>query len=134
MTEYSTGPFDDPIEQLLKELADRCRALLDSTATRPEILWHYTSTDGIREIVSNGRVRLSDARFLNDPREIAFGWQRVTARLDAEIARGDSLVEFFRMVRKTAGDVYSARHYFIFCLSERPDSLNQWRAYGAGGS
>ncbi len=38
------------------------------------------------------------------------------------------------MTRAVGGEVHAGYQYFIFCLSERSDSLSQWRAYGSGGS
>src|ERR1043166_7676882 len=53
---------------------------------QPEDLWHYTDTEGFRAIITNGTLRLSHSRLLNDSTETALGWSRVTSELDTEIA------------------------------------------------
>jgi hypothetical protein len=38
------------------------------------------------------------------------------------------------MTRVVATSVHNEYHYFVFSLSEREDSLSQWRAYGSAGA
>jgi hypothetical protein len=132
---YTEGPFDERTEAVLKKLqADLEQDWAATTADPPDVLWHYTDAEGFRSIVTNGNFRFSHARVLNDPTEIALGWSRVTSELDAEILREVHLREFFTMTKTVAGGVHAKYHYFIFSLSERDDSLSQWRAYGSAGS
>ena len=131
--DYSLGPFSDRTERLLTQLEQTLEVAHSHTKHLPTELWHYTSADGIRAIIDTGRIRLSHARFLNDPTEVVFGWDVVRDALDAAIAAATNLKPFFEMTREVAGDVYHKTHYFTFCLSARPDSLSQWRAYGGGG-
>jgi hypothetical protein len=134
--DYVLGPFDEPIEVLLSELSLAFTRRWDELRTHvpPEILWHYSGAEGFRAILTFGTLRLSHSRMLNDPTEHAYAWAAISELLDREIAAQDRLTNFFEMTRAVAGDVYAKYHYFIFCLSERSDSLSQWRAYGSGGA
>jgi hypothetical protein len=131
--DYSLGPFSDRTETLLRGFAETLEEPFDNSEALPPVLWHYTETDGVRAIIDSSRLRLSHARFLNDPTEIAFGWDVATKALESAISSATNLKAFFGMTRTVSGEVYHAEHYFTFCLSARPDSLSQWRAYGGGG-
>jgi Protein of unknown function (DUF2971) len=125
--------FTERIERLFARLESELSDAFDFSRELPSMLWHYTSADGVRSIIDTSRLRFSHARFLNDPTEIAFGWDEVTKALQHAIDSATNLKNFFAMTRSVAGDVYNAGHFFTFCLSARTDSLSQWRAYGAGG-
>lgn len=133
--EYSLGPFDKRIEGLLEGLQARLLEKWNALrAEPPEPLWHYTNADGFRAIITSETLRFSHSRLMNDATEHAFGWSRVVETLNAEIAKRDRLEQFFTMTNAVGSQVHDAYHYFIFCLSERADSLSQWRAYGSAGS
>jgi hypothetical protein len=132
---YSLGPFDERVEGLLSEAkAALLRCWNELHAEPPEVLWHYTAADGFRSILTHGTLRFSHSQLMNDATEHAFGWSRVTEVLSNEAARGDRLDQFFGMTREVGSEVHGNYHYFIFCLSERDDSLSQWRAYGSAGA
>lgn len=130
---YTSLQFSERSERLLSRLEETLESALDSSELRPPTLWHYTTTEGMRAILSSHRLRLSHVRFLNDSSEIALGWSRVTTALDEAINSATNLRTFFEMTKSVTGEVYHATHYFSFCLSARPDSLSQWRAYGDAG-
>ena len=133
--DYALGPFDERIEELLRDfhavLSQRWNAL---RAVPPDVLWHYTDTEGFRSMLTHGKLRFSHSRLMNDATEYAFGWSRVTESLDREVSRQDRLKEFFKMTSEVGSQVHGNYHDFIFCMSERADSLSQWRAYGSAGA
>jgi hypothetical protein len=132
---YALTSSDPAIEAEIDRLGKTLREWWQPWSSRqPEKLWHYTDAEGFRAIIANGTLRLSHSRLLNDSTETALGWSRVTSELEAEIASQTHLSEFYKMTKAVAGGVYRAYHYFIFSLSERDDSLSQWRAYGSGGA
>lgn len=133
-TPYTSLKVSDRAERLLKALEVALESALDSSPHLPAILWHYTTAEGLRAILTSHRVRLSHARFLNDSSEIALGWSRVTAALDKAISSATNLKGLFQMTKSVTGEVYHATHYFTFCLSARADSLSQWRAYSDSGA
>jgi hypothetical protein len=133
--DYELTSSDPKIEAEIEQLGKTFyESWLPWSSGQPENLWHYTDTEGFRAIITNGTLRLSHSRLLNDSTETALGWARVTSELDTEIASQVHLSEFFKMTKAVAGDVHGAYHYFVFSLSERDDSLSQWRAYGSGGA
>ncbi|MGA8807402.1 MAG: DUF2971 domain-containing protein [Thermoanaerobaculia bacterium] len=132
---YELSSSDPAIESEIDQLGKTFyQWWLPWSAGQPNSLWHYTDAEGFRAIITNGTLRLSHSRLLNDSTESALGWSRVTSELDTEIASQVHLSEFFKMTKAVANDVHNAYHYFIFSLSERDDSLSQWRAYGSGGT
>lgn len=133
-TPYTSLHVSARAEGLLSKLEAALESALDSSSHLPGTLWHYTTTEGLRAILSSHRLRLSHARFLNDSSEIALGWSRVTAALDGAIFSATNLKGLFEMTKSVTGKVYHATHYFTFCLSARADSLSQWRAYSDSGS
>jgi hypothetical protein len=123
--DYSIGPFDERIEGLLDELStELLRRWNELHAKPPEVLWHYTDGEGFRSILKHGTLRFSHSQLMNDPTEHAFGWSRVTEALDREIAHHDQLEQFFGMTTAVGSQVHGNYHYFIFCMSERADSLS----------
>jgi hypothetical protein len=133
--DYSLGPFDERLERLLEELnGELLRKWKALRAEPPELLWHYTDAEGFRSIVTFETLRFSHSRLMNDATEHAFGWSRVSEVLDRETARHDRLEDFFGMTRAVGSEVHGNYNYFIFCFSERADSLSQWRAYGSAGA
>src|SRR5258706_6810887 len=129
---YELTSSDPKIEAEIEQLRTTFHQWwLPWSAEQPNWLWHYTDTEGFRAIITNGTLRLSHSRLLNDATESALGWSRVTSELDAEIASQVPLREFFTMTKDVASDVHGSYHYFVFSLSERDDSLSQWRAYGS---
>src|SRR5687768_13739792 len=109
MVDYSLGPFDPRTETLLTELKDTLELKL--THATPEVLWHYTGAEGLRAIMSHHTLRLSHARFLNDPTEVEYGWRQATRALEEAMAAAGNLSQFFQMTHSVAGDVYTAPDY-----------------------
>lgn len=87
------------------------------------------ATKGIVE--SKGRLRATHHRFLNDIRELRFGYKLATEVLQGFANTiGAKVVALVRkdIDRLTDGDS------FLACLSEEPHVLSQWRAYGDNGA
>jgi hypothetical protein len=123
--------------QLLKEIDE---GLVDGNV--PDLLWHYTSVAGAREILQSASVRLGCHAFMNDPAEgivagtiVSEEWARV---IDAAASHDRLELSY---IRDTA-DVLSYFNFerrelpptFLFSLSELRDSLSQWSRYGDNGA
>src|SRR5258708_3251168 len=132
--DYSSLKFGDRVDALLGTLKAKLDLSSSIPESLPDVLWHYTGPEGVRAILTNHTLRLSHARYLNDPTEVAYGWRKAAAALKEAREVAGNLQDFFEMTHSVTGEVYNAPEYFIFCMSGRPDSLSQWRAYGAGGA
>lgn len=127
----------DDVEKLLQELKtglDRIALFLYGSDRRPRALWHYTSAEGLRGIISTSKLRFSHVRFLNDPTEGVFGWSTARRLLNEGFADVPELQATLAAANAYGDEFHYNVQYFVFCLSARPDSLSQWRAYGRGGA
>ncbi len=99
--------------------------------TTPALLFHYTSAEGLHSILTNRKLRLTNARYLNDSQEILQG---------LEIVR-QVLAELQRECPHSAGDYRDLTdvlqphrcNTYVACFSEDEDELSQWRAYADDG-
>lgn len=125
---YSDLPELDPLGAL--------RPVAGGTglASRPPHLYHYTTTDGLRGILTSQSLYATDPLYLNDSTELSHGLDLLSevyeqGRSAHEEWVADVLDECFpphpwRFKRDPA---------YIACLSEAGDQLSQWRAYGRSG-
>lgn len=77
-----------------------------------ELIYHYTTTEAIFNILKTGKLQLSPLAGLNDKSEI-------------------NLINNFMGANKPYAEYYNS--FFVFCCSKRQDDLNQWRLYGDDG-
>jgi hypothetical protein len=137
----ATDPQPISVEQACEELKERMLtyrlgvgAALDLD---PKVLYHYTSLESARKILESRKIWASRIYFLNDASEVEYGADIVSERIDACSRIPEHLRKFFRRgpQREESEFIRQARSWptHVFCLSENPDSLNQWRAYGKSG-
>jgi hypothetical protein len=89
--------------------------------TIPGTLYHYCSLDSMGKIIQSNSLHLSNAKYLNDRREFRQILDEILPALErysSETLTPEALFDYAP---------------FVFCLSEEPDDLYQWRAYGDGG-
>jgi len=100
--------------------------------TIPEVLWHYTDATGLHGILSSGRLRLTDVRFLNDRTERTYGSATISSRVDELIRDGklDSKITD----PKYAGVRIAGERLYVCSLTECGDALSQWQRYAADGA
>lgn len=100
-------------------------------------LYHYTSQAGAHGILTSKSIWATDAFFLNDPQEVA--WGRKALRTAYEQLDNDTQEEFGRVLtsltevgaedgRQFAGLLRNRAYTVSF--STNGDALRQWRAYG----
>jgi hypothetical protein len=107
---------------------------------RPSFLWHYTDINGLLGIVREGVLRFSDARFLNDRTEQAYGRDVIKkvlaeeARAVAEMYPGkDELPTILTLAQGMLDPGALGSRLYLCSLTEEPDSISQWQRYGADG-
>lgn len=115
----------------------------------PRVLYHYCSLSTFKNILDNKSIWLSDIRKSNDSLELRWimgqcqyymleAWTNYVKVVQDE--RGTEIVTLdhfnqFEQLYNLARD-YDAEDdtkNWVFCLSEKPDDLGQWRGYADDG-
>ena len=103
----------------------------------PGVLYHYTSAEGLRGILSSRALWMTDIRYMNDLSELQYATDRLAARLDARLAKDLGAVgrkEFIESCRRNIGARGPGQSVFSVSFCEDGNLLSQWRAYrGQGG-
>jgi len=101
----------------------------------PDVLYHYTNSQGLIGILKDKDIWASNVCFLNDSKELIHGRNKIADVLTGAL-KGRSKGPVFKFLndcleRLKAGemeeDVYAA------CFCTEGDVLSQWRAYGSMG-
>ncbi len=94
-----------------------------------EPLYHYCSVDSMFNILSSRVIWLSDARHTNDHKEVTWLHDLLVKCLNHKITEENKL-----LINKMWDHfIINKVHPFIFCMSEKPDILSQWRSYASNG-
>ena len=102
-------------------------------APAPEsLLYHYTGNQGLLGIVQNQCLWATRAQYLNDAKELAHTYDIALSLLEEFEHRNPSGIAAFRGYLNGLAGHHTA-YIFLSSLSERGDSLSQWRAYGRAG-
>jgi hypothetical protein len=98
--------------------------------TSRKILWHYTDTAGFHGIIRSNRLRLGDARFLNDRTERQYGISIVMQVIADELKRGQDHFLAFTAHYLKRRETHAVH---VCSFSEVSNSISQWQRYGADG-
>ncbi len=94
-------------------------------------LYHYTSAEGFRGIITSNSLRFSDPLFLNDGSEVFYANDLLAkAAADFVVALPNSQRAFAARLSRMVAETATNFRPLIFCMSALPDLLNQWRDYG----
>ena len=88
------------------------------------ILYHYTSIEGARGILTSQSIWMSDVRYLNDSQELDKAMKTFLENVDPKMVQTLSMAIYW-------GNL--TRNHCVFALSSSPNILSQWRAYGDDG-
>lgn len=96
----------------------------------PDLVYHYTSHDGLMGILGNKQVWATNTRFLNDASEGLHAVEYAQNAIMNKINRDSLTVEEVAALEamSSAAGTAASRHYTT-SFSEEGDSLSQWRAY-----
>lgn len=103
----------------------------------PDILYHYTTSDGLLGILKDNCFWLTNAYYLNDSTEIKYGNEIIKKIIeDRESKYNDEYVKeyispYIKMTHGFSSVVFEA---FILCFCEKGDLLSQWRTYSSNFS
>lgn len=106
------------------------------SADNDAVLWHYTDTVGLVGILQSNRLWATAAPMLNDTSELAYGLSLAEETL-SDVLKSDhpsqGEINFLDATLRRAVTALKGNGVYVFCASEAPDDLAQWRGY-AGGS
>ncbi|HEX2526765.1 MAG TPA: DUF2971 domain-containing protein [Geminicoccus sp.] len=129
---------DKPLKRFLNEARDELSAMHKSIGSKaiargsPEVLYHYTDANGLRGIVGNGTLWLSDIYTMNDPNELRHGMSLCLETLHTCCA--DSVIEFGPYL-DVFDSIYMNRlsefaQGFAICFSGDRSVTPLWSYYG----
>src|ERR687891_1650454 len=95
--------------QSIEDLLSRLETDLHSTWAShhvefPEVLYHYTTADGLLGIVGSTSFWMTSLRYMNDQSELQYARELVRAVLNDKVKEYEgnpTLIEFFRRIRET---------------------------------
>lgn len=100
-------------------------------------LIHYTTLEGLHGIISSQKIRLTDARYLNDFTEIKEGISRLYSALEIlnfSTTTSPQLKKSYETLQRELDEFnfYSSNSdpFFLCSFSRSPNRLSQWRSYG----
>lgn len=104
----------------------------DIKGTEAEILYHYTSAEGLLGILGSGIIRASDARFSNDWMEFEHGLKLLDMLLEDMKSSINMKIEKEILIKmQEVGNLLrnNLQSAYVFALTEKDDDLSQWRGY-----
>jgi hypothetical protein len=97
---------------------------------QPDLIYHYTSVEGLFGVVQSGQLWLSDYSYLNDTRELSHGADLI-GEVAAEFLSSESRPQAADLLQHWVKDLQAPVHRVcVASFSAAGDSLSQWRAYG----
>lgn len=102
----------------------------------PQRLYHYTSAATLAKIVETRSFWVTSLRHMNDARELSHGGAMLDRLIEMRAADFDRVGMDRRILDPDDHGINAYEEFYgvhALCLSELPDDLNQWRAYGDGG-
>lgn len=101
----------------------------------PDLLYHYTTMEGLLGIVKTGKLWSTHIKYLNDSREYEFLWQLLAARIEQRFET--SILPYESPERKRIASLQWFRapiETFVSSFSDDGgDRLSQWRGYSGDG-
>lgn len=97
-----------------------------------QLIYHYTSQDGLLGIIQEKILRVSSIRHLNDSAEFIYAIEIVRSWLTSYGESDPTWEEFIERMPKYF-DIVKEVDCQVGSFSEERDQLSQWRAYTGGG-
>jgi hypothetical protein len=94
---------------------------------------HYTDLNGLKGIIENNEVWLSDHRFLNDTSEHSYG-RDLAIRVIGNAIQKEKESEFIQILKKTLESISNMEESSVFYISSMSlgiDKLDLWKGYGS---
>ena len=135
----TTVPIFHEINRVVLEQHKFARKLIkDNAAPEPNIIWHYTTADGLLGILKNQELFMSHILCMNDTEEFQHGISHI---IQAVGIRGRSSVsasasKFHEALTPSLCEylvVPNVPDIFVSCFSGETDTLTHWLEYGRNG-
>lgn len=108
-------------------------------ADGPELLYHYTTAQGLLGILRSNALWATDLNYMNDFSELNYAWKLIDTEWtkiagsnskltppDLENPFRDTILRFTEFIKPSGA--------FAVCFCENEDQLSQWRAYAEKGT
>lgn len=112
----------------------------DEIARQPDMLYHYTTAQGLQGILESRAIWATDIHYLNDYTELVDSKERlleIMRSLAAKPGRGHRILaqQFVARIENEQWPDLRAKPSgpFVSCFCSGGDLLSQWRGYGQGG-
>jgi hypothetical protein len=96
----------------------------------PDRMFHYTSAEGALAILQSGCMRFTDYAYLNDTREVTYGFDVMRKVLGDDTDLVNSVALSKLRIHLEEEDPLSPYNIYTASFSAAPDSLSQFRLYG----
>lgn len=94
----------------------------------PNVLYHYTSLDGLFGILEDEKIWASKIHYLNDSSEFSYAVSLLRGYLWERLRRDNTLQTVVNRIRVELENSINM-HIFVCSFTEKGDLLSQWRAY-----
>lgn len=147
--EQRNRTVDDPSVRIVTAALNRIyRYNSDNEITASErrpkkdVLFHYTTAEGLKGIIEKAELWATSAYFLNDTAEITYGYGVLSASLEDWISKSKlpegslSLGLAQDLQRRFGHDLFHRnviKPIYLACFCEDDNLLSQWRCYGQSG-
>jgi hypothetical protein len=101
---------------------------------RPPELFHYTGAYAFEQIVTCGKLRATNFRYLDDPTEVAYGLELLQPELEQASDTSRSALRAFWQRTSASVAASALSDFYVCCFSGMEDDVSQWRAFGAGAA
>lgn len=97
------------------------------TAKGPDLLWHYTTPEGLLGILRSGELFATGLPYLNDSTEGSYMTELTLKKLAKRMP-----TRMAKVVRISLNGLTDHRPLAVTCFCKHGDLLGQWRAYTGG--
>jgi hypothetical protein len=127
---------DDEISKICEAIESRFKELSEAEAAAderpPDLLYHYTSAEGLFGIVQSREIWATNVLYLNDASELSHAVEILADELhSAPLRLRDYAATFSMGIPWYSKDI--KLDHFVVSFCEDRDLLSQWRGYGAPG-
>ncbi len=122
------------IIQFIRHVLTVARSKNKGTQDIPDIIFHYTSTFALKEIVSKKAIHATHISFMNDIDEYRNAIEMFATALkdSGSLFSSEPNRRIKKAIEENLKSVTPTNSFplFIACFSNKSNDLNQWRSYG----
>ena len=101
----------------------------------PDILYHYTDSDGLIGILTSGKIWTTEIHYLNDKSEIQLAFKYIRNEIESQKKGKDKMRTDEELdIMLEALSVVEEVNMSVASFTENGDQLSQWRGYSEVGN